>query len=463
MNKLRLPVLGMAAVLSAPAFADNDFEALQKQLDAIKQDYESRITELEKRLEKAEQESKQAPQQEPEIQSVSTEDKPAEIVRGKPKGDRSFNPAISLILDGRYSDFSRDPEEYELPGFMLAGEAGPGEQGFALGHNELVISANADDKFYGRFTAVFAEHDGETELEIEEAFFETLGLDYGLKLKGGRFFSDIGYLNSQHPHQWDFTDAPLIYRGLFGNQLNEDGLQLSWVAPTDLYLSFGSEVLRGASYPISADSNDTVGAYTLFAKLGGDVGASNSWQAGISLLDSDVGERTSEAHGHEEHEEEEHEAIAFSGDSKTWGADFVWKWAPNGNRKQRYLQLQAEYFFRDDDGILSEGEEVGTLVGEQSGWYAQAVYQFMPRWRLGLRYDSLDSSATGSDQELIEEAGLDSGGYKPQRWSLMGDWSNSEFSRFRVQYNRDESSPEVDDQWLFQYILSLGSHGAHRY
>ena len=75
----------------------------------------------------------------------------------------------------------------------------------------------------------------------------------------------------------------------------------------------------------------------------------------------------------------------------------------------------------------------------------------------------LDSSATGSDQELIEEAGLDSGGYKPQRWSLMGDWSNSEFSRFRVQYNRDESSPEVDDQWLFQYILSLGSHGAHRY
>ena len=68
MNKLRLPVLGMAAVLSTPAFADNDIEALQKQLDAIKQDYESRISELEQRLEKAEMESKQAPQKEPEIQ-----------------------------------------------------------------------------------------------------------------------------------------------------------------------------------------------------------------------------------------------------------------------------------------------------------------------------------------------------------------------------------------------------------
>ncbi|MEW8516152.1 MAG: hypothetical protein AB2609_18695, partial [Candidatus Thiodiazotropha sp.] len=40
------------------------------------------------------------------------------------EGD-NFNPDISLILDGRYSAFDNE-SEYELPGFMLGGEAGRG-------------------------------------------------------------------------------------------------------------------------------------------------------------------------------------------------------------------------------------------------------------------------------------------------------------------------------------------------
>jgi len=51
-----------------------------------------------------------------------------------------FNPAISLILDGRYSDL--DQADLSLAGFQLGGEAELPEQGFSLGHNELGISAN---------------------------------------------------------------------------------------------------------------------------------------------------------------------------------------------------------------------------------------------------------------------------------------------------------------------------------
>ena len=58
---------------------------------------------------------------------------------------------------------------------------------------------------------------------------------------------------------------------------------------------------------------------------------------------------------------------------------------------------------RKDDGQLTTGEESGSYRGDQSGWYAQAVYQFIPRWRLGMRYDALDSSASGSDDELIAD------------------------------------------------------------
>ena len=45
----------------------------------------------------------------------------------------------------------------------------------------------------------------------------------------------------------------------------------------------------------------------------------------------------------------------------------------------------------------------------------------------------------------------------------MLDYSNSEFSRLRLQYNRDESQPQIDHQWLLQYTMSLGAHGAHRF
>jgi hypothetical protein len=45
----------------------------------------------------------------------------------------------------------------------------------------------------------------------------------------------------------------------------------------------------------------------------------------------------------------------------------------------------------------------------------------------------------------------------------MLDYSHTEFSRFRVQYNRDESYAVADNQWYLQYIMSLGAHGAHRF
>ena len=451
--KHSFPVLLVVALMhiSNPLLADEqDIKQLRLQLEQLKEEYNSRLDALEKQLQAAQEADRTNSQQLPVAADAEK----------KTAGKGAFNPNINLILDGRLSYISQDPEGYELPGFMLAEEAGPGERGFSLGHNELVMSANADDKFYGRFTLAFGIHDGETEVEVEEALIETLGLDYGFSIRAGRFFSDIGYLNSQHEHQWDFADAPLIYRGLFGNQLLDDGIQFSWLAPTELYLSLGTEGFRGSRFPISADNGNSIGAYTLFAKTGGDIGNSSSWLAGISYLDADTAERKSSAHGHNG---DEHLMPAFSGDSKTWGLDLVWKWAPNGNRRQRNLQLQYEYYRRDDDGLLAAGDETGSYRGRQSGWYAQAVYQFKPRWRAGLRYDALNSTASGTNASLIDEAGLYAAGHDPERYSLMADWSNSEFSRFRLQFNRDQSSPVTDDQWILQYLLSLGAHGAHQY
>ncbi|MES9812369.1 MAG: hypothetical protein ABW161_06160 [Candidatus Thiodiazotropha sp.] len=375
-----------------------------------------------------------------------------------------FNPDISLILDGRFGAFDNE-SDYELPGFMLGGEAGRGEEGFHLGHSELAISANVDDLFYGKLTAAVADHEGDTEVELEEAFIETVALGNGLKIKAGRFFSAIGYLNQQHGHAWDFVDAPLIYRGLFGDQLIDDGVQVSWVAPTDIYLQLGGELLRGERFPAGGASNDGKGAGTLFAKIGGDIGESHAWQLGLSHWRAEVEERTSGGH---HHEGEAEEVPTYSGDSKVTGIDFVWKWAPLGNASERNFKLQGEYFMRDEEGDVimddgSESPESTTYDGEQEGWYLQGIYQFMPRWRVGLRYDRLDSDNKGSDEEVLAEAGLDNEDHKPERITLMGDYSHSEFSRLRLQYARDDSYEDADDILMLQFVMSLGPHGAHRF
>lgn len=448
----KLLFAAVAATLShaCVSYAGEDVQLLKEQLDELKKNYEQRIYLLEQKLQQIDTKVAAVP--------VATPPRTAKV-------SNSFNPAISVILDGRFASFDNDSENYELPGYSLGGEAGLGEEGFSLGHTEIAISGNVDDKFFGKVTLAVDEHDGETELELEEAYLQTLGLGHGVTLKFGRFFSAIGYLNEQHEHAQDFADAPLIYRGLFGNQLIDDGLQISYVAPTDVYLEFGAEALRGSRFPAGGEQ-EGIGAWTAFANIGGDIGIEHSWLLGFSHWQSNgIDGRESGGHSHGGGTAE---TPSFSGDSKINALDFVYKWAPGGNPTERNFKFQFEYFDRQEDGditMLNSGPPVETtsLDGDQQGWYAQAVYQFMPQWRTGIRYDWLDSNNRGSDADVLTEAGLDNEGHRPKRASVMLEWLPSEFSRVRFQFNRDKSYEKSDNQFVVQYTHSLGSHGAHQY
>ncbi len=431
---------------------------LKQQLDTLKKNYEQRIEALESRLIETEKRTQYV---ELKTQEAAVKPKQSSFLT-----QNSFNPAISLILDGRFADMGNDPDDYALPGFMLGGESGLGSQGFAVGESELVMSANIDNTFYGKATLGFHNDDGSTEVDLEEAYIQTLGLGNGLTIKAGRFFSAMGYLNEHHVHTWDFADAPLIYRGLFGDQLRDDGLQLVYVAPTDTFLQVGAELLSGSYFPAGGEQND-VGAATVFANIGGDIGIAHSWQLGLSHWQAnDIEGRTSGGHSHGGTTTEE--TPSFDGDSKISALDFVYKWAPNGNPQNKHVKFQFEYFDRQEDGaitMLNSGPplETSTYDGDQTGWYAQTIYQFQPQWRAGLRYDRLDSNNRGSDADVLGEAGLDNEGHTPKRTSAMIEWVPSEFSRVRLQYNRDRSYEESDDQVILQYTTSLGSHGAHQY
>jgi hypothetical protein len=69
-----------------------------------------------------------------------------------------------------------------------------------------------------------------------------------------------------------------------------------------------------------------------------------------------------------------------------------------------------------------------------------------------------DSPGPAFDGSLLEAPLTD-----PRRYSLMLDWANSEFSRLRLQFTRDEAGFEDDNQLGLQYTHSIGAHGAHSF
>ncbi len=380
---------------------------------------------------------------------------------GAPAGSAtSFNPAISLILSGLYTNLSQDPADYRITGFPVPAdvEIGPGKRGFSLAESELAASANIDPYFYGMLA--YAIHPDDT-ASVEEAFVQTIALSNGFTLRGGRFFSNIGYLNSQHAHTWDFVDAPLAYQAFLGTQFGDDGAQIRWLAPTDLFLELGAELGRGRAFPGSDRDKNGAGAATVFGHVGGDVGASHSWRAGLSLLGTSPRDRTfpdTSAAGTTV-------SNAFSGDTRVWIADFVWKYAPTGNATYTNFKLQAEYLRRREDGDLTfntaGAPSTAPYDARQSGWYVQGVYQFIPYWRVGWRTEQLDR---GTVDYAANSANLASSGFDPSKNSVMVDYSPSEFSRIRLQYARDQSRQgATDNQWYLQYQMSLGAHGAHQF
>jgi hypothetical protein len=444
--------------------ADDDVAALRAELQAMKEQYSAQVTALEGRI--AQLEANAA------IAAVGPAPEPAPSVADAQPASAfaspsALNPAISLILSGNYTSLSEDPESWTLAGFMPSGgEVGPGERSFNLAESELVLSANVDPYFAATMIAAITP---ENEVEVEEAFFRTLALPAGLTAKGGRFFSGFGYLNEVHAHAWDFVDQPLVYQAFFGNQMAQDGLQLKWLAPTDLFVEFGAEAGNGQEFPGTRRNRNGLNGTTLFAHVGGDAGDSTSWRLGGSWIDLRAEDRA-----YEDADGLGQPVInAFTGSSRTWAVDGVLKWTPYGSTARRQLKLQGEYFRREERGQLAfDVDGIGLADdyrSEQSGWYLQGVYQFLPRWRTGLRFDALDSGTPRIG--LVESGALPAEAFPallpgdPRRVSVMLDWNPSEFSRLRAQYAWDEARDAggTDGQFRLQYTYGIGAHGAHKY
>lgn len=473
----------MAAAIAAawatagPAAAQTaELDQIRKDIQELRNSYESRIKALEDKLKEAETAAKTAQDAASRAETSAAEAKTA-ATRTEPAAEpatasqlaskNAFNPSISLILNGTWGRYGEDPTT-RITGFAPSGGEVIPPRGPSLGESELFLAANIDPYFRGALLAALTP---ENTVGVEEAYAETLALGKGFTVKAGRFFSGVGYSNQVHPHAWDFADASLVQNAFLGHNYGDDGAQLRWVAPLPVLVQLGVELGRGREFPGAGEierNRNGAESQVYFANIGGDIGVSNSYQAGVSHL-----HQRTPANGAVflDYDDLTGTHNLFHGRQRVDGLNFIYKWAPDGNPQYRNFKFVTEWFQRRYDGDFTFDTTgiaaTDAMNARQSGWYAQAVYQFHPYWRIGGRYDRLSH---GSVELNANSAHLTPPDFDPKRYSMMLDWNPSEFSRIRLQFNRDQSRQDLatgqaitDNQLFLQYIFSLGAHGAHRF
>jgi hypothetical protein len=400
---------------------------------------------------------------------------------GSPFSQAKFVPDISLILDCSYAFRNVNDERMRtlfIPELTHVHSDGDAEghsreamhahKGFNLNYGEITFFSVVDPYF-----ELFAVcHVSESSFGLEEAYWTTRKFPLGLQLKAGKFLSSFGRLNEQHAHYWDFADRPLIYSALLGEEgLNEIGARVTWVAPLEMFLLVGGELLEGKNEmsfgrtgfhdplnSVSVADADAPNLRLMYLKSSVDIddltllgGISAAW--GRTRIDHSFSSGAADGH-------------AISAQSNILGFDLTMKYPLDAIR---YLSLQSEYLLRQIDGNrygYADGGAIYTssLKKRQSGFYVQFVGKLSLRWRAGIRCDAFHMNEISLNGVSMDAPG------DLQRFTAMLEYNPTEFSRIRIQYNYDRSkyalgvgtlSREPIHEFIIQANLAIGAHGAH--
>ncbi len=390
---------------------------LREELENLRRDYAQRLRGLEERLSavsaQAQIRSTEAQPQpaapagptQPVLPPAPASYAPPAASGLAPSSSKVFNPDIAVIGD--------------FLGAVGSNESGNAPPSFEMHEAEASFQAAVDP--YARADFFFAF--GPEGVEIEEGFITFPTLPGGFLMKAGKLRASFGKVNVSHIHRLAWTDRPLVTENLVGGEegISDAGVSLSRLFPNRfLFLEATGEVYRGQSELYAGARRQDV-AWLGHLRAYRDLTESANLDLGGSF-----------SHGKN--------GVTETSGTQLWGADATFRWRPL--RRAIYQRLLARTELVWSRREQEDGRQDGF------GFYASGEYQFARRWFAGLRYDLSDRAGDAA----LRDSGQ----------SLLLTFWPSEFSQIRAQYRRTKYADRpTANELLFQFLFSIGAHGAH--
>ncbi len=431
---------------------------------------------------------------------------------------------LNLSLDALFSVGTST--EKEVTSLQLGGHD-PSQRGFTVQNVEAVFDGAVDPYLKGTANVIFQlDPEGETVVELEEAYLVTQSLPWDLQAKAGQFLTELGRINGRHPHQWDFVDIPLVNgRLLGGDGLRGPGARLSWLMPLPFYSEILVTLQNSQGETAASFRNENEGE-PLFGRVPedrgvnelGDMLVSGRWSGSFDLTDDQTlvlgvsGVSGPNATGENTH-------------TQIYGTDLYWKWkSPRAEQGFPFASFTTEAMYRRFQAgeelasassarlsILSRGSvpdprpakgatfagphpQAESLCSSRAAGACLSLATVDHTGAFESTPESPDEAPLVLPHETLEDWGLyaqalygftrgwvagvrgdfvggNRGAFDPDpdrsrrvRVSPVLTWYPSEFSKLRLQYNLDRVEDRAYDHsvWLSAEFL-IGSHGAHSF
>ena len=486
-----------------PAQETSEIEQLKKEMREMRK----YMQELERKIEKLEAKPAAAPPVAGVVVAPVVEP-----VTGIAEPTKAWSPTdpIRIGKGGIYADIglvatfaAGGSTANDIEGGTQLGGHDPNQRGFTVQGVEMNLQGAVDPYLRGNANILFSiDSGGESFLEVEEAWLETVSLPGNFQIRAGQILTDFGRINTQHPHSWAFVDSPLVNARLLGpDGLRNPGARISWLVPTPFF----SELSLG----IQNSHGETASSFRSAAHSHGGE-AEEGLPFGYRHPDNDRGVQgfgdllfTPRLTTSFDLTEQQTIVLGASGafgpnssgaggDTTTqiYGVDVYWKWKPaNAHGGFPFVSWQTEAMLRryqlgmfdwdeNGDGLVDDGEVVDPGTGLPAmlaaetvtdwGFYSQVLYGFRKGWVAGIRFDYLTGET--ADYETLgltlDGNALGRDPLRNQRWRVSPNltWYPSEFSKVRLQYNYDDRRDiGVDHSLWLQFEFLLGAHAAHKF
>jgi len=335
-----------------------------------------------------------------------------------------FNPDISAI--GDFIGSAGNPANRYTPALEMH-------------ESELGFQAIIDPYARGDFFLSFGEHG----VDLEEGYITFTSLPGAFQLRAGKMRAAFGVVNTLHNHVLPWVDRPLVNQDLVAGEdgIDDAGLSLSRIipAPGQIFLEGTAQVFRGDTEGVFRADRRRDLSTVEHLRAYRDISESTNLSLGGSF-----------ARGH---------SPFVNAENQLYGIDATLRWKPLRRAIYRSFVGRSEFIW----ARLAQNGPTTTPFG----YYVSGDYQFGRRWFLGGRFDRsqralcqatapLTTTPTACVPGNLGPLIQDTGG------SMVLTYWPSEFSQVRGQLKRTHYGEGLEaNEFLLQFIFSLGAHGAH--